>query len=69
MGKKKKLLKDMELNSVDLCSEGMNPKADIKLYKSRDAGGEDTRLQKRLKRLSQLFLEAENRLRKSRWNI
>ena len=55
MGKKKKLLKDMELNSVDLCSEGMNPKADIKLYKSRDAGGEDTLAEKIKKAVTAVF--------------
>ncbi|MEA4922162.1 MAG: hypothetical protein VB031_02205 [Eubacteriaceae bacterium] len=36
MACKKKLLKDMKLTSVDLCGNGCNPKADIKITKSYD---------------------------------
>lgn len=52
---KKKLLKDMELSSVDLCSEGCNPKADIKLYKSRDAGDNESLIEKIKKAVTAVF--------------
>lgn len=32
-------IKDADVNSVDLCKRGMNPFADIKLFKSRDGEG------------------------------
>ena len=42
MAKKRNLLKNMQLTSVDLCTRGCNLAADIKLTKSRDRkGGED----------------------------
>ena len=39
----KKILKNMKLNSVDLCKRGCNPAADIKLLKSinEEGGGEE----------------------------
>lgn len=52
---KKKLLKDMELNSVDLCSEGCNPKADIKLYKSKDVSDNDSLTEKIKKAVTAVF--------------
>lgn len=35
---KKNMLKDMEISSTDLCKRGANQYADIKLFKSADAG-------------------------------
>lgn len=56
---KKKLLKDMELNSVDLCSEGCNPKADIKLYKSRDESDNESLTEKIKKAVIAVFGSGE----------
>lgn len=41
MSKKRNLLKNMQLSSVDLCAQGCNPAANIKLTKSVEEGGED----------------------------
>lgn len=41
MAQQRNLLKNMQLNSVDLCTRGCNPAADIKLMKSIEEGGEN----------------------------
>ena len=46
-------LKNMKLTSVDLCGQGANPDADIRLLKSEDGGPRGL-----FRRLGELFLKA-----------
>ena len=48
MEKKKHFLKNMHLNSVDLCRQGANGEAHIKLYKSADMKGGETGMKETL---------------------